>query len=99
MVTAQTRVATSTNPAVKFIRDRLLPLILRRDAVQRRLVPRMLGLEAPFKTPALRNVRVAREKKRRRRYTEEGGVPLLMLTMVGFAIALRIIIRKTQDHS
>ena len=55
MVTAQTRVATSTNPAVKFIRDRLLPLILRRDAVQRRLVPRMLGLEAPFKTPALRN--------------------------------------------
>ena len=45
MVTAQTRIMTSTNPAVKFIRDRVLPLIMRRDAVQKKLVPRTLGLK------------------------------------------------------
>ena len=45
MVTAQTRITTSTNPAVKLIRDRVLPLMMRRDAVQRKLVPRMLGLK------------------------------------------------------
>lgn len=37
MVTAQTRIMTSTNPVVKFIRDRVLPLIMRRDAVQKSL--------------------------------------------------------------
>ncbi len=44
LVTAQTRTATSTNPAVRFIRDRVLPLIVRREFVQRKLVPRLLGL-------------------------------------------------------
>ncbi len=43
MVTALTRVVTSTNPAVKFMRDRVLPLIVSKDAVQRKLVRRILG--------------------------------------------------------
>ena len=45
MVTALTRIVTSTNPAVKFMRDRVLPLVVRRDAVQRKLVARVLGLK------------------------------------------------------
>ena len=53
MVTAQTRIMTSTNPAVKFIRDRVLPLIMRRDAVQKKLVPRMLGLKKSRHNPAI----------------------------------------------
>ena len=45
MVTALTRIVTSTNSAVKFMRDRVLPLVVRRDAVQRKLVARVLGLK------------------------------------------------------
>ncbi len=45
LVTAQTRIVTSANPAVRVIRDRVLPPIVSRNFVQRRLVPRVLGLE------------------------------------------------------
>ena len=44
MVRIQTHLATSTSPAVRFLRNNVVPVILGIEAVQQRLVSRMVGL-------------------------------------------------------